>query len=395
MPSNTINPYVYRVQPGNTNSEGVIYAVYRCATDGTNPLQHWEEVFYSGDLTNTLDTGMYVLVLRNLNNDAKLMLRRAKVVGTAEYSIACSYHPDDGTGTVLLDATKLPPAWSSSTAVRDALKITDWEAAGVISPYGSPEILITGNGGSYGLNDGTWPISTSKMDVIETENSLTVACYHNVGTLGYNSTALQNNAWHYTLHVGEILTPDNRSDPDFKSLTKEELTGEGIMGGWYGFWNVPSSYYFVSANANIDCFARIGDKNPVANNDWDRLAWNTTDYTYGSNSNAGTLVGNLPIQLLPVGDDGVEYERLAPYRFQTTNAGYSLLTRFIRQRYYGMEEGLPPIGYGTYVDSRVPSPTSEVAWLHQASWYASIMRNTVHVWCKDGESSTTNFFTIP
>lgn len=391
MPSNIITPYVYRTASGNTNSEGLIYAVYRCMIDSN--MQHWQYVFHVGNTDSVLNTGMYILVLENLANGAKLMLRRAEA-GTTNFSVACSYHPDDGTGNVLSDASKLPPAWTSSPIVRDAVKITDWEAAGVISPHGSPESLITGATGTFGLNAGGYPMSTAKLDVVTTEDSLTVACYHSVTTLGFNATALQDNAWLYTLHVGEILTPDNRSDPDLKSLTKEELTGEGIMCGWYGFQTAGAAYYFMGPGAH-ECFARIGDKNPTTNNDWDRFSSVLVDYTYGSNSNAGTLVGNLPIQLLPVGDDGVEYERLAPYRFQTTNAGYSLLTRFIRQRYYGMEEGLPPIGCGTYVDSRVPDPPSKISWLHQASWYTNMMRNTVHVWCKDGESSATNFFTIP
>jgi hypothetical protein len=397
MPSNKITPYVYRVNPGGNTAEAVIYAVYRCATDATTSLKHWEVAFSAGGLSGSLDTGMYVLVLKNLNSEARLMLRRARF-GTATWTVACSYHPDDGTGTILDDPSKLPTGWTTSTNVRNAVKIADWEAAGTTSPHGSPETFITGNGTAYGLNAGGWPMSQTKMDVIETEDSLTVACYHSITTLGFNATPLQNTAWLYTLHAGEILTPDNRSDPDFKSLTKEELTGEGIMCGWYGFQTGGIAYYFMGPGSH-DCFARIGDKNPVTNNDWERFSSVLIDYTYGSNANAGVppLVKPEPIQLIPVGDDGAEYERLAPYRFRTLNSGYSLLTRFIRQRYYEMEELLPPIGPGTHVDSRVPrvpSPGSEVAWLHQASWYQNMMRNTLHVWCKDGESSTTNFFTI-
>lgn len=422
-----INPYVHRVAPGGTTVEHVLNAIYR-ALKTTTITHHWKiaeddtgaELLIGDPVSTVLNTGLRALVLEGKGGSVaqkRLLLRRfSNGTGNAFHHLIASYHSSQAFETktelesffgnsstyqvtktlINEDATTTPKNWYDA-----ASGLTNQNSYLVSSPELFIGLVETGNA----LNSTTFGISTQKLDIIQTEDSLTLAFYDSVARTLWGVTAPVHTSWQRILHVGEIFTPDNRSDPELKITSREEFTGHGIMAGYYGFdqrsvWMIPSAPLSSTAvTAKKQSYAEVG-KIDISNNSVWKLAGFVPAYCWGHNTNTTPTVVIRP-QFGFIGDesDNNRGERIIPYRIKTFGSNNSLITRFIKQRAFGIGEidlELNTIIPGKFVNSRYPS--SPVSWLHQCLLSygsgANLLNNTVHVWCKDGDTSTSNFLQV-
>lgn len=436
MATKIIVPYVYRGVANAATAATILHAVWQYATS-TDPLgsptKYWalEHVITSDGGAPTA-SNTHLVLLRNTSSssitDSFIMMRRLDhlIGSTSRYlTVACSFHP---AGTDFGDSVggwNFPATWLSSPAtLQNDARITNFGTHanwGVGFEQSSPECYITGGDlaidhflpSTYGMY-----ATAGKIDIIETQDSLTVATYHKSGN-GFQNLPLVNAAWQHVMHAGDIFTPDNRSDPDTKPYTGENITGEGIMCGWFGYADTTQAEFIMNRSANSSfphSYARTGkivNLNTDPNdNEWQVVTANYTyNHTYFTNPNeenwtyAAPATGYYLPQFGFTGDADERNERLLPYRlsFRPINPnnyynGANLLTRFIKQRWRGIGQfeldGITPIIYGKHANSRYPG--SDVSWVHQCSDRRvgggvqivppfQTKNNTVHVWRRDGE----------
>ena len=442
MATKIIDPYVYRGKALTRSAAAVLYVVwqYTQSTLG-NPNKYWQlEHYLTSDSNPPSRTNLEFLLLKNVSTDpttniaeSYIMMRRLDhLIGSTRHpTVACSFHPF---GTDFGDATagwKIPTGWLTSPAtIRNVARVTNFgtNAEWSIIPdsdfsASSPECYITGGvttvddyylNNLYGMRGAPDP-NSGNIDIIETQDSLTVATYCNIARNGFNAILLPNVAWQHVMHAGDILTPDNRSDPNFKEYTNENMTGEGIMCGWFGHAS-PAQFIMPTINSTTafpHSYARTGKvvNQNVSPDDHEwrhltacigrNLAYSTppndTSWQY-----AAPNTNNYLPQFGFVGDDDEREERLIPYRLSTRGPGtsfngVSLLTRFIKQRWRGIGQNeidnITQINYGSYANSRYAD--SDVSWVHQCSDNITnsaqvtppygTRNNTVHVWRGEGE----------
>lgn len=244
-------------------------------------------------------------------------------------------------------------------------------------------------------------------DIVETEASITLSLYQPEvrsfpGDTNYESQHFEEDSsqWLFAMHVGNILTPDNSSDPDWG------ITGEGIMSGWYGVYRTNGNEGTISRGmlrddgssilGDCDAWMRTGyhaDKPGDYEVRWERMVANASMIQGNTREYSET---NDPATNYTLLADFGTYERLVPYRVRTSESGSMAITRFIRQRRFDLNtldtsDPITPLEPGSFRNSRDAS--TEISWLHQKAEFntsksgaATSFSNTVHIWRRDDET---------